>query len=85
VLLQDSETGEQLVVDTGQRGLRERYAQLAAEREAALRGSLAQAGVDTLELSTAGELGDAILRFVDARRQRSRLAAGAMPLARRRA
>jgi hypothetical protein len=48
-----------------------------------LRASLAHAGVDTLELSTEADLGDAILRFVDARRQRSRMAAGSLPLARR--
>jgi uncharacterized protein (DUF58 family) len=81
--LQDSETGEQVFVDTGQRGFRERFAEAAARREAALRASLAHAGVDTLELSTEADLGDAILRFVDARRQRSRMAAGSMPLARR--
>ena len=39
--------------------------------------------VAKVELSTDGDLGDAILSFVDARRQRSRLAAGAMPLSRR--
>jgi uncharacterized protein (DUF58 family) len=85
VLLQDSETGEQMFVDTGQQGFRERFAEVAARREATLRTSLANAGVDTLEISTEADLGDAILRFVDARRQRSRLAAGAMPLARRQA
>jgi uncharacterized protein (DUF58 family) len=82
VLLQDSETGEQIFVDTGQQGFRERFAAVASRREAALRAALANAGVDTLELSTEEELGDAILRFVDARRQRSRMAAGATPLAR---
>jgi uncharacterized protein (DUF58 family) len=85
VLLQDSETGEQVFVDTGRRGFRERFADAAARREAALRDALAHAGVDTLELSTDEDLGDAILRFVDARRQRSRMAAGSMPLARRHA
>ena len=45
-----------------------------------MRTSLARAGVDTLELPTDADLGDSILSFVDARRQRSRLAAGAMPL-----
>jgi len=84
VLLQDSETGEQLLVDTGRRSFRERFAEVATQSEAGLRASLASAGVDTLELSTEADLGEAILRFVDARRQRSRLAAGAMPLARRR-
>jgi len=83
VLLQDSETGEQVFVDTGQRGFRDRFAEVAERRESALQASLAYAGVDTLELSTEDDLGDAILRFVDARRQRSRMSAGAMPLARR--
>jgi uncharacterized protein (DUF58 family) len=83
VLLQDSETGEQVFVDTGQRSFRDRFAEVAQRRESALRASLAYAGVDTLELSTEDDLGDAILRFVDARRQRSRMSAGAMPLARR--
>jgi len=83
VLLQDSETGEQVFVDTGARGFRERFAEVATRREAALRASLARAGVDTLELSTEADLGDAILRFVDARRQRSRMAAGAMAHTRR--
>jgi uncharacterized protein (DUF58 family) len=85
VLMQDSETGEQLFVDTGQHGFRERFAAAASRRETALRQALANAGIDTLELSTEAELGNAILRFVDARRQRSRMAAGATPLARRRA
>jgi len=85
VMLQDSETGEQLFVDTGQRGFRERFTEAAVRREAALRDALARAGVDTLELSTEVDLGDAILRFVDARRQRSRLAAGSTPMARRNA
>jgi len=84
VLMQDAETGEQIFVDTGARGFRERFEAAAARREAELRTSLARAGVDTLELPTDGDLGDAILGFVDARRQRSRLAAGALPLQARR-
>jgi uncharacterized protein (DUF58 family) len=83
VLMQDAETGEQLFVDTGARGFRERFAAAAARREAELRTGLARAGVDTLELATDTDLGDAILAFVDARRQRGRLAAGAMALTRR--
>ena len=85
VLLQDSETGEQVFVDTGHQGFRARVAEVAEKREAALREALGRAGVDTLELSTEAELGDSILRFVDARRQRARMGAGAMPLARRHA
>ena len=80
VLMQDAETGEQIFVDTGARGFRERFEAAAERREAELRASLARAGVDTLELTTEADLGDSILAFVDARKQRSRLAAGALPL-----
>jgi len=80
VLMQDAETGEQIFVDTGARGFRERFEAAAERREAELRSALTRAGVDTLELPTDGDLGDSILAFVDARRQRSRLAAGALPL-----
>jgi uncharacterized protein (DUF58 family) len=78
VLMQDAETGEQLFVDTGARGFRQRYEQLAMQREAELRDTLARTGVDTLELTTDDDLADAILRFVGARKQRARLAAGAV-------
>ena len=74
--LRDLESGEQLLVDTHDAGFRQRFAAEAARREDALRQALARAGVDTLELSTEGELGQAIVRFVELRRQRSRLAAG---------
>jgi uncharacterized protein (DUF58 family) len=80
VLMQDAETGEQIFVDTGARGFRERFEAAAERREDELRTSLARAGVDTLELTTEADLGDSILAFVDARKQRSRLAAGALPL-----
>jgi uncharacterized protein (DUF58 family) len=80
VLMQDAETGEQIFVDTGARGFRERFEAAAERREDELRNSLARAGVDTLELTTEADLGDSILAFVDARKQRSRLAAGALPL-----
>lgn len=81
VTMQDAETGEQLVVDTHDRGFRRRFASAAQQREAQLRQSFAQAGVDVLELSTDDALMDAVLRFADLRRQRSRMAAGA-PLSR---
>jgi uncharacterized protein (DUF58 family) len=84
VLMQDAETGEQIFVDTGARGFRERFEAAAQRREAELRTALGRAGVDTLELPTDADLGDSIMAFVDARRQRSRLAAGALPLFSRR-
>jgi uncharacterized protein (DUF58 family) len=74
--IRDAETGEQLLVDTHDRGFRKRFAALVARRETELRSTFRQAGVDVLELSTDDELVDAILRFADLRKRRSQLAAG---------
>jgi uncharacterized protein (DUF58 family) len=74
--IQDAETGEQLFVDTHDRGFRKRFAQAAESRETALRAAFRDAGVDALELATDGDLVDAILRFADLRKRRSQLAAG---------
>lgn len=76
VVMRDSETGEQLFVDTHDRSFRKRFAALAAQRERDLRSAFIQAGVDALELSTDDDLVDAILRFADLRKRRSQLSAG---------
>ncbi len=68
--LRDAESGERLWVDTHDRGFRERFARLAAERETLLRQHLAQAGVDTLELATDDDLAEALLRLAALRRRR---------------
>jgi len=78
--IRDAETGEQLMVDTHDKGFRQRFARIAAQREAQLREGLARAGVDTLELATDDDLADAVLRFVDLRRQRARFNPGARPV-----
>lgn len=76
VTMRDAESGEQIVVDTHDAGFRKRFAAAAERRETALREGLARAGVDTLELATDDKVLDAILRFADLRKQRSRLATG---------
>ena len=76
--MQDAETGEQIFVDTHDRGFRRRFVKAAEEREARLRAGFRDAGVDVLELSTSDDLADAILRFADLRKRRSHLAAGAV-------
>jgi len=76
ITMRDSETGEQLLVDTHDKSFRTRFARIAAQREAELREGFVKAGVDALELSTDGDLVDAVVRFVDMRRRRARLAAG---------
>src|SRR6185295_4746447 len=76
VVMRDSETGEQLFVDTHDRSFRKRFAALAAQRERDLRSAFIQAGVDALELSTDDDLVDAILRFAALRKRRSQLSGG---------
>jgi uncharacterized protein (DUF58 family) len=80
--IRDAETGEQLLVDTHDAGFRKRFARIAAQREADLRQSLVLAGVDALELSTDGDLVNALMRFTELRKRRSRLSGagpGALP------
>jgi uncharacterized protein (DUF58 family) len=79
LLFEDAETGEQLFVDTHDKGFRKRFASAAEKRERELRQSLARAGVDCLELATDGELVDAVVRFAELRKRRSRLAGGGLP------
>ena len=70
VAMRDLETGEQLMVDTHDKGFRQRFARIAAKREAALHQALGRAGADTLELSTEDELVNALMRFTDLRKRR---------------
>jgi uncharacterized protein (DUF58 family) len=74
--LRDAETGEQVLVDTHDAAFRKRFARIAAQREAELREALVRAGVDALELSTDADLVDAVIRFTEMRRRRTRLTAG---------
>jgi len=77
LVVQDAETGEQLFVDTHDRSFRQRFTAAAQKRETALRVAFRDAGIDALELSTDDDLVDAIRRFADMRKRRSRLAGGA--------
>ena len=79
LVMQDAETGEQLFVDTHDKSFRKRFASVAERRERELRQALARAGVDCQELATDGDLVDAVMRFADLRKRRSRLAGGGMP------
>jgi uncharacterized protein (DUF58 family) len=76
ITIQDAETGEQLFVDTHDPGFRRRFVEAAERHENLLYEGFLKAGVDTLELATDDDLVDAVLRFAEMRRQRSRLAAG---------
>ena len=77
VLMQDAETGEQLLVDGNDSGFRARFTHTAAKRENLLREGLTRAGVDCLELSTDEPLDQAIMRFTRLRKRASQMAQGA--------
>ena len=67
VLVEDSETGAQLSVDTSDRGFRRRFHDAALRREAELAMTFKRAGVGELSLSTEEDLVLAILRFASLR------------------
>jgi uncharacterized protein (DUF58 family) len=72
IFLEDAETGEQLYVDTHDKKFRQRFYEVARQRETALSESFKRAGVDALSLSTEEDLVRAILRFAALRKQRRR-------------
>ncbi len=72
LILEDSETGEQIYVDTHDRRFRRRFAEAAATREMAVRASFARAGVEGLSLSTDEDLVRAIVRMATLRSRRRR-------------
>jgi uncharacterized protein (DUF58 family) len=76
VMLEDSETGEQVMVDTHDRHFRTRFAEAAQQRQAALAQSFKTSGVDVLSLSTDEDLVRAIMRFAALRQQRRRRGRG---------
>jgi uncharacterized protein (DUF58 family) len=69
VVVQDAETGEQLFVDTHDRGFRKRFAAAAARREGELRAAFRTAAVDAIELSTGDDLVETVMRFADMKRR----------------
>jgi uncharacterized protein (DUF58 family) len=70
ITIEDSETGEQMYVDTHDPGFRARFRQAAASREASLGQVFKHAGVDPLWLSTDEDLLTAFVRFAALREKR---------------
>ena len=67
VVVQDSETGAQMTVDTGDSGFRRRFREAAQRREEELAATFKRAGIDELTLSTEEDIVLAILRFASLR------------------
>jgi uncharacterized protein (DUF58 family) len=72
LVLEDAETGDQLYVDTRDRGFRRRFEAAAAAREAAISDAFKRAGVDAATLSTDEDLVRSIVRMASLRRRRRR-------------
>ncbi|MEO8229664.1 MAG: DUF58 domain-containing protein [Chloroflexota bacterium] len=70
IIMEDAETGEQLYVDTGDRGFRRRFQEAARSRETAVNDAFRRAGVDAVSLSTDEDLVRAIVRMAMLRRRR---------------
>ncbi len=72
IVVEDAETGEQLVVDTHDAKFRRRFEEAAAAREAELARAFGRAGVDAVTLSTDEDLVRAIVRMATRRKRRRR-------------
>ena len=73
VIIEDSETGEQLYLDTHDRGFRQRFKEAAMQREANLTEAFKRSGVDALSLSTSEDMVRSIVRFAKLRQQRRKV------------
>ena len=72
VELQDAETGERLVVDTSSPRFRAAFAERCAERRRAFEQRARGHRIDVLDVSTAGQHLDALIRFFRLRERRLR-------------
>jgi uncharacterized protein (DUF58 family) len=72
LLMEDAETGQQLYVDTHDKGFRRRFREASERREATLRDAFRRSGVDAVALSTDDDLVHAIVRMASLRRRRRR-------------
>jgi uncharacterized protein (DUF58 family) len=72
VIMEDSETGEQLYVDTHDPKLRARFREAALRREAALKEAFKHASVEAFSLGTDEDMVRAIVRFARLRQERRR-------------
>lgn len=75
LMLEDSETGQQMYVDTHDAAFRRRYREAAEQRVGAARAAFRSAGVDALWLSTEEDLVRAFVRLAALRSKRRRVPA----------
>jgi hypothetical protein len=71
VTMEDAETGDVVTLDTGRRLVRERFAALAAKRDADMRRALRRVRVETLPLDTMRPYLPELLSFFESRERRT--------------
>jgi uncharacterized protein (DUF58 family) len=72
VVIEDAESGEQVYVDTHDKGFRERFKEVVRQHENSLKTTFSHAGADLLTLRTDDDLVRSIMRFASIRKQRQR-------------
>ena len=72
IVIEDAETGEQLMVDTSNPIFRRRFQEASQRREATLKENTRRAGVDLFAISTEEDLVSAIVRMAALRKKRRR-------------
>jgi len=70
IVVEDAESGEQLLIDSSDPEFRRRLRAAGEEREVELRTATARAGVDLHDVSTDDDLVTALVRVVESRRRR---------------
>jgi uncharacterized protein (DUF58 family) len=73
VVMEDSETGEQLHIDTSDKKFRERFQDAVRRRETELSAAFRRGQIDVMTLSTEEDLVRSIVRFAAMRKQRKQL------------
>lgn len=71
VELEDAETGERILLDTGSAALRKRYEQLGSEQQARLRELFRSMNIDQIEVSTDRDYVRDLVKFFKARERRA--------------
>jgi hypothetical protein len=76
MLIQDSETGEQVFVDSEDKGFRQRFIEPAEAHATRLSHIFAQSSVDCIELDTSESVHDALMRYLLLRKRKASLTRG---------
>jgi uncharacterized protein (DUF58 family) len=72
IVLEDAESGDQIELDTHDRRFRQRFKEIAGRREKDLNEIFRQAGIDTLALSTEGDMVLELIKFAATRKLKKR-------------